>query len=153
MSEGTVSAAAIRKASPADLRAIASLSRGGYRAHTATYPPEELRDAPECLVATLGEAVVGYVALDYSFYGNGFIPILFVAETARRSGVGMSLMRAIERRCKTPKLFTSTNQSNVPMRSLLAEIGFEPSGIIHNLDDGDPEVVYFRKVVARDAGS
>ncbi len=142
---------AIREVASADFSAIASLSRGSDPVPVAAYPTERLKNAPACLVATFGETVVGYVALDYSFYGNGFIPILFVAETARRSGVATSLMRAIEHKCKTPKLFTSTNQSNIPMRSLLAAIGFEPSGIIHNLDEGDPEVVYIRKVGARAA--
>jgi len=120
-------------------------------ASATDYATERLKDSAVCLVATLAERVIGYVALDYTFFGHGFIPILFVSETARRSGVGTSLMQAIERKCSTPKLFTSTNESNIPMRSLLAGIGFEPSGIIYNLDAGDPEVVYFRTVGARAA--
>lgn len=34
------------------------------------------------------------------------------------------------------------------MRSLLSAAGFEPSGVIHNLDPGDPELVYVRKLGA-----
>lgn len=41
------------------------------------------------------------------------------------------------------RMFTSTNQSNLKMQSLLAKLGYEPSGVIHNLDEGDPELVYF----------
>ena len=41
-------------------------------------------------------------------------------------------------------MFTSTHASNLPMQALLAKSGFEPSGIIHNLDPGDPELVYVR---------
>lgn len=148
ISGGTLSTVAIREAESADVQAITSLSRSGGRAAVSEYATRRLEGASVCLVATIDETVVGYVALDYSFYGNGFIPVLFVAETSRRSGVGTSLMRAVERKCKTPKLFTSTNRSNIPMRSLLAGIGFEPSGIIDNLDEGDPEVVYFRAIGA-----
>jgi hypothetical protein len=32
------------------------------------------------------------------------------------------------------------------MRSLLTKLGFEPSGIIENLDDGDPELVFFKRL-------
>jgi len=42
------------------------------------------------------------------------------------------------------KLFTSTNLSNLPMQSLLAQLNFKLSGVIENLDEGDPELVYFK---------
>ena len=45
-----------------------------------------------------------------------------------------------------PKLFTSTNRSNAPMQSLLAKLGYRPSGVIENLDEGDPELVYMKHV-------
>ncbi len=51
-------------------------------------------------------------------------------------------MEALAARCDTPKLFTSTNQSNQPMQQLLDALGYLPSGVIHNLDPGDPELVY-----------
>lgn len=44
------------------------------------------------------------------------------------------------------KLFTSTNLSNLPMQSLLSKSGYELSGVIHNLDVGDPEIVYYKRV-------
>jgi L-asparagine transporter-like permease len=58
--------------------------------------------------------------------------------------VARALLRALEHRCATPKLFTSTNVSNLPMQALLATSGFVLSGIVHNLDPGDPELVYVR---------
>ena len=42
------------------------------------------------------------------------------------------------------KLFTSTNQSNAAMHAFCAAAGFVRSGVIENLDDGDPEIVYFK---------
>lgn len=97
-----------------------------------------------CLVAIVDEVVVGYGVLEYSFFGNGFISMLYVDEENRRMGIGSALLTALIHRCTTAKLFTSTNQSNLAMQSLLLVQGFEPSGIIHNLDAGDPELVYFR---------
>ena len=102
-----------------------------------------------CIVAEHGGSVVGYGVLEDSFFGQGFVSMLYVAASQRRHGVGSALLRALVRRCTMPKLFTSTNASNLPMQGLLARSGFEPSGIIHNLDPGDPELVY---VCVREAG-
>lgn len=55
-------------------------------------------------------------------------------------------MRYSESICQTTKLFTSTNLSNLPMQALLTKLGYRLSGVIHNLDDGDPELVYFKLV-------
>jgi hypothetical protein len=52
----------------------------------------------------------------------------------------------IEPLCRTEKLFTSTNRSNTPMQSLLARTKFSQSGIVHNLDDGDPEIIYSKRL-------
>ncbi len=96
-----------------------------------------------CLVAERQGAVVGYSVLNYTFFEQGFVAMLYVAESARRRGIGRTLMREIEARCRTAKLFTSTNQSNGPMQALLDSLGYVESGVIHNLDPGDPELVYF----------
>jgi ribosomal protein S18 acetylase RimI-like enzyme len=99
-----------------------------------------------CSVAVIREAVIGYVVLNYSFYDNGHIDMLYIHSEHRRSGAGAALLRHMESLCRTPKLFTSTNLSNLPMQSLLATLGYELSGMIHNLDDGDPEIVYFKRL-------
>ena len=104
-----------------------------------------------CHVACEGNAVLGYAVLECSFFGNGFISMLFVAEGARRRGVGTALMRRLEAECLTPKLFTSTNLSNLPMQSLLAKCGYALSGVIHNLDEDDPELVYYKRLKREEA--
>jgi hypothetical protein len=35
------------------------------------------------------------------------------------------------------------------MQSLLAKLNYVPSGVIHNLDAGDPELVYFKRLIAK----
>src|SRR6267378_947242 len=108
---------------------------------------ESLRDAiaaGEAIVATECRTLLGYVVLNHTFYRNGFIPLLYVGAESRRQGVGTALLQAAEARCRTEKLFTSTNESNHPMRALLEATGYQPSGVIKNLDPGDPELVYVR---------
>jgi len=100
----------------------------------------------QCHVYEQGGAVVAYAVLEYSFYGNAFVSMLCVHPERRRKGIGAKLMRHIESLCRTDKLFTSTNESNQPMRKLLEKLGYQPSGRIENLDEGDPEMVYFKRL-------
>ena len=103
-----------------------------------------------CFVAVMNETVVGYGVLNYTFYYNGFIDMLYIDSDHRRCGAGAALLKHMESLCQTPKLFTSTNLSNLPMQSLLAKLDYVLSGVIHNLDDGDPEIVYFKRLSVAD---
>ena len=101
-----------------------------------------------CYVAVIEGKPVGYTVLQYDFwdFGGGFISMLLVHKDFRRRGIGSELVRYVEDICTKEKLFTSTNQSNKPMQSLLKKLRYEKSGIIHNLDPGDPELIYFKKI-------
>ena len=102
--------------------------------------------AGNCFVAADEGEVIGYSVLNYTFYHNGCVDMLYVHADHRRRGAGAALLRHMESLCRTPKLFTSTNLSNLRMQSLLAKSGYELSGVIHNLDEGDPEIVYFKRL-------
>lgn len=104
----------------------------------------------ECFIATVENKSIGYVILNYSFYEYGFIPLLYVAEVQRRKGVGIALMQHAERLCRTAKLFTSTNVSNMAMQNLLHRRGFTPSGVITNLDIDVDELVFFKRLSDRE---
>jgi GNAT superfamily N-acetyltransferase len=71
-----------------------------------------------------------------------FIWVLFVSADFRRMGVGTSLIRYIESKC------TSPNQSNMVMQNLMGKLGFSKTGYVEKLDEGDPELFYFKKVKA-----
>ncbi|NJL54918.1 MAG: GNAT family N-acetyltransferase [Spirulinaceae cyanobacterium RM2_2_10] len=103
-------------------------------------------ESSACYVALIDAKVVAYAVLNYKFYDNGWIEMLYVHPQFRRQGIGSALIRHLNNACRTPKLFTSTNQSNFPMQQLLATLEFDRSGIIENLDEGDPELVYFKRL-------
>lgn len=99
-----------------------------------------------CLVAVAEAEVIGYGVLNYTFYCNGLIDMLYVHSGHRRRGAGEALLQHMEALCQTSKLFTSTNLSNLPMQALLAKLEYVLSGVIHNLDEGGPEIVYFKRL-------
>jgi len=135
----------IRRATAADIDALIATD------HLATHSADR-REAIAAWVAQgqchLGErdgAVAGYVALTRSFFRSPFIEMLMVGTTFRRTGIG----RALIEHCigVTPpdqKLWTSTNESNTPMRVLLPQLGFTQTGAFEHLDEGDPELIFLR---------
>lgn len=86
----------------------------------------------------------GYVIFDESFFDQFYVRLLLVHPDFRRRGLATALMRAAELDCQTGKLFTSTNQSNLPMQQLCARLGFIKSGYVENLDVADPELIYVK---------
>jgi GNAT superfamily N-acetyltransferase len=99
-----------------------------------------------CFFAVEEQKVIGYGILNYTFYYNGCIDMLYIHSDHRRSGAGAALLWHMESLCQTPKLFTSTNLSNLPMQSLLAKLDYILSGVIYNLDEADLEIVYFKRL-------
>ena len=136
----------IRPAIESDIDSLCSFDRvAQYDSHRRAFIRHSVVNGT-CFVCITDEQVAGYGVLEYSFYGNGFISMLMVHPDYRRRGVGAKLVQHFESICQTAKLFTSTNLSNLPMQALLAKLGYRLSGVIHNLDDGDPELVYFKPV-------
>lgn len=100
-------------------------------------------------VAETESDVAGFAVLEHSFFEMGFVSLVAVAPSARRIGIGLALLEAAEKACTTPKLFTSTNESNVVAKALFYRAGFAQTGVIENLDHGDPEVVFLKWVRGR----
>jgi GNAT superfamily N-acetyltransferase len=86
--------------------------------------------------------MVGFAIVTRHFYGFPFVDLLVVAEAARRRGAGSALMARCAAAHDADRMFTSTNESNAPMRALLAKAGWRPAGVVHYLDPGDPELIY-----------
>ncbi|MFD4034714.1 GNAT family N-acetyltransferase [Streptomyces sp. NPDC058637] len=94
------------------------------------------------LMAQDASGPLGYSVLEYNFFEQGFVTMLMVAPGTRRRGVGARLLKATESACTTAKLFTSANVSNHPMQLLLQHAGWDPVGLLHGLDENDPELFY-----------
>lgn len=97
-------------------------------------------------VAVLNGTMVGVAVLEHWFFERGFISLLMVRRGHRRRGVGSALVRHVEILCESERIFTSTNQSNLPMQSLLKKLGYRKSGTVDDLDPDDPELFYSRQL-------
>lgn len=96
-----------------------------------------------CHLIEIDGEVAAYGVLTRHFFGHAFIEMLMVGASWRRRGLGAALIAHFQSMPSGAKLFSSTNMSNHPMQDLLVKAGFRPSGYIDNLDENDPEIVFY----------
>jgi len=133
----------IRLAKENDVNEIFSFDRIAQQEHDRAEFIKRSVISKSCYIA-LDIQIKGYAVMEYSFFENGFMSMLYTHSDSRRQGVGASLLHHLEIICKTDKLFTSTNLSNLPMQSMLARFGYKLSGVIHDLYEDDPELIYVK---------
>lgn len=107
---------------------------------------EKAIDRGECLVGLSDGIVVGYAIINHDFFDRGFVSLIYVDPAHRRRKVGSSLFDECESRCKSTRIFTSANLSNLPMQGFLVSREYVLSGTVQNLDEGDPELFYSKKL-------
>ena len=98
----------------------------------------------ECSIILADGRAVGFVIFDYRFFDQGWIELIIIGEKYRGKGIGGQAINLICQQSKTNKVFTSTNRSNTPMQKTLSKVGFSFAGEINGLDEGDPELFYFK---------
>jgi ribosomal protein S18 acetylase RimI-like enzyme len=97
-----------------------------------------------CIVVKSENKIVGFLIFNTNFFDCSFISLIIVSPTARRKGYATSLMDYFVNISPTKKVFSSTNQSNKDMQKVFIANGFVQSGVVENLDEGDPEIIYFK---------
>jgi GNAT superfamily N-acetyltransferase len=131
--------ALIREMQPKELAEVASFAK-------LSQPDSGKRTL--ALVALVDGQVAGYAEMAPTFFNCEFISLLSVHPAHRRRGVATALMKAVEARCQGKKLFTSTNLSNQPMQALLGKIGYRRCGMVEDLDEADPELIFVKRLTA-----
>ena len=131
----------VRPATTADLAVLVALD--SYAADHADRAADIARwlQAGDVLVAERDGLPVGYCAVGHAFFGHDLVEMLMVAAPHRRAGVGRELLIATLAATRG-KLFATTNRSNLPTQRVLLATGFVPSGVVENLDHGDPELIF-----------
>jgi ribosomal protein S18 acetylase RimI-like enzyme len=134
----------IRRANENDFRAICDFDEvAKIHAARIEFIRKSLAEAV-CLIAEAPEKIVGYGVLTNHFFGYCFVDLIYVDAGFRQRGIGEMLLVELENSCQTEKIFTSTNLSNLPAQKLFNKIGYTLSGVVHNLDENDPEIIFYK---------
>ncbi|UYZ24294.1 GNAT family N-acetyltransferase [Mesobacillus jeotgali] len=97
-----------------------------------------------CILVNEDGDVAGFLIYDTHFFECTFISLIIVSPAKRRKGYASQMMNYLVRTSLTEKIFSSTNRSNESMQKVFKANGFIQSGIVENLDEGDPEIIYFK---------
>jgi ribosomal protein S18 acetylase RimI-like enzyme len=135
----------VRTARSEELSSLAALPHALHYEHPASFIHHAL-GSKECLVAEIDGNLAGYVVWDRGFFARPFMWMLGVAPDYRHHGVASSLIEHVEHLNAGQRLHTSTNESNEAMQGVLEGRGFERVGRLEDLDAGDPEVFYAKRL-------
>ncbi|PHB07908.1 GNAT family N-acetyltransferase [Bacillus wiedmannii] len=120
-----------------DIDVIGSDSRRDYIKHTI--------DEGRCIIVKEDNSISGFLTYDTNFFDCTFLSLIIVSPTKRRQGYASSLISYMLSHSPTQKIFSSTNESNESMQKVFNSNGFIRSGIVENLDEGDPEIIFYTK--------
>ena len=104
------------------------------------------------IVAEADAEVVGFLAYRLDWFQCTFVSLVVVREDFRRKGIAREFFKTVEAVSPTPRLFSSTEETNAVSIRMHAALGFTPSGHIDNLPQGSRELIFYRRVPPRGAG-
>ncbi len=131
----------VRPAKADDIDALVALDSFAAPHNDRAAEIAEWVNLGQCFCAEQNGRLAACSVLHRHFFRRPMLEMLMVRVSFRRQGLGkLMIEHAIKE--AAPELWTSTNQSNHPMRSLLERMGFQQCGIIEELDEGDPELIY-----------
>ena len=134
----------IRAANAADLRSILAVDESAEREERRyDYISRAIRGEHErsVLVLILDEELVGFT-VSGDFFGHPFLELIATSPGLRRRGGASALLANLEAAIEGDRMFVSANESNDIMRQLLVKRGYRVSGMVENLDPGDPEIFF-----------
>ncbi len=104
------------------------------------------------IVADADEDIVGFLAYRTDWFRCTLVSLVVVREDFRRRGIAREFFKAVEAISPTPRLFSSTEETNAASIRMHAALGFVPSGHIDNLPQGARELVFYKRIPPRGIG-
>jgi GNAT superfamily N-acetyltransferase len=103
------------------------------------------------IVAEAEGDVIGLLAYRTDWFQCTFVTLVVVQEQFRRKGIAREFFKAVEAISPTPRLFSSTEETNSASIRMHMALGFTPSGHIDNLPQGTRELLFYRRIPPRGA--
>jgi ribosomal protein S18 acetylase RimI-like enzyme len=136
----------IRSALAEDVAACVNLAEVVVEPRRAAPLVQAAMNRGQLLVAPDGDAVVGTLAFRTDWFACTFVLLVSVLPDERRKGVARRLFEAVEARSPGPRIFSSTEETNVPAIRMHRALGFVESGYIDNLPQGYRELLFYKRV-------
>jgi len=101
------------------------------------------------MVAEANDEVVGLLTYRTDWFECAFVSLVVVREDFRRKGIAREFFRSVEAVSPTPRIFSSTEETNAPAIQMHTALGFTPSGYVDNLPQGVRELLFYRRIPPR----
>ena len=136
----------IRRPEPADVDALMKLAEVVIGPERAGPFVRSHLDRHHLLVADKDDEIIGFIAYRTDWFQCTFVSLVSVSEDHRRKGIARTLYREVEGMSPSPRLFSSTEETNAVSIRMHTALGFAPSGHIDNLPQGYRELLFYKRL-------
>jgi GNAT superfamily N-acetyltransferase len=136
----------IRRPEPGDIEALMTLAEDVIGPERAGPFVRSHLDRHHVLVAERDDQVVGFIAYRTDWFQCTYVSLVSVTKDERRKGIARALYRAVEDMSPSPRLFSSTEETNAVSIRMHTALGFAPSGHIDNLPQGYRELLFYKRL-------
>jgi GNAT superfamily N-acetyltransferase len=98
------------------------------------------------LIAEDDGVVLGFIAYRTDWFQCTFVTLVSVDTEHRKRGIARALYRAVEDMSPSPRVFSSTEETNPVAIRMHTALGYAPSGHIDNLPQGYRELLFYKRL-------
>jgi GNAT superfamily N-acetyltransferase len=136
----------IRQARPSDFRALTELAADVVGPERAGPVIRSHVERHHLLVAEEDAAVAGVLAYRTDWFQCTYVSLVAVRDAYRRRGIARALYEVVEQMSPSPRLYSSTVETNAVAIRMHTALGFTPSGHIDNLPQGYRELLFYKRL-------
>jgi GNAT superfamily N-acetyltransferase len=104
------------------------------------------------IVAEANQEIVGFLAYRTDWFQCTFVSLVVVREDFRRKGIAREFFKSVEAVSPSPRVFSSTEETNAASIRMHTALGFQPSGHVDNLPQGVRELLFYKRIPPRSFG-